>query len=672
FPDITELLNYLPEKRTLNYLFINNQKLGFVNMASEAGMTQADFSNGSALADLDGDGDLDLIVNNLESPAYIYRNDVTGEHWLQIEAREKKENTFGIGTSVDVFTQGMHQHGIINTNKGFLSGSEPLLQFGLGEFLSVDSIILLWPEGSKEIMLNVKADQRIIWHPGSGIPYKEHPITKPAPLFEKSNPFPVWTHQENIFVDFKRERLLPYMISADGPCMSVGDVNGDKLDDVYVGNGSGFSKALFVQNQKSNFILSDNPAFIKDSTYEDCGSVLKDFDGDGDLDLVVVSGGSSFNLNDVHYMTRFYINDGKGVFTRSPDFPIIRTNAGAVIAFDFDQDGDDDLIIAGRSTPGRYPESPRSYLLRNDKGKFKDITHDVFPELENIGMITDMETGDLDGDHHAEIVFVGDWLPISIFSYDGKKFVNKTASFGLDKSTGWWKCISLADMDDDGDLDIIAGNTGLNTRLVTNEQNPITLITKDFDGNGSLDPIMAFYFKGQLYPFAERDDIIGQIPALKKKFNRYGIYSTATIGDIFTKSELSGSTSLTLNTLETVYLVNENKKFIAHVLPVQAQLSPVYDMIIEDFDHNGKKDILMAGNFNYAETETGEEDAGTGTLLLQNTDGSFSYIPNMEHGFWAQGEVRELKEIQMANGNKAILTGNNQGPLEYHIIRKVK
>ncbi|MEO6130951.1 MAG: FG-GAP-like repeat-containing protein, partial [Saprospiraceae bacterium] len=551
---------------------------------------------------------------------------------------------------------------------GFLSGSEPILHFGLGGIETIDSIILQWPEGSKEIMKGLRADQRLKWIPGSGSGHNEKPGRATEQLFTNETEIQGWKHQENIFVDFKRERLLPYMISAEGPCMSIGDVNGDKLDDIYIGNGNGFPKALFFQNKEKGFTLSVNPAFTHDSAYEDCDSVLNDLDGDGDLDLVVVSGGSAFNLNDQAYMSRYYVNDGKGIFTRSVDFPIIRTNAGAVISLDYDEDGDDDLIIGGRSTPGRYPEFPKSYLLRNDKGKFKEITHEAFPELENIGMITDIKSGDLDGDQHREIVFAGEWMPLTIYSYEGNKFINKTSSFGVDRTTGWWKTISLADVDGDGDLDLMAGNMGLNSRLVTSEQHPITMISKDFDGNGSIDPILGFYFNDLLYPFAERDDIIGQIPRLKKKFNRYGLYAAATINDIFAKDELEGNTSLTINTLETTYLINQNKKLVPHPLPYQVQLAPVYEIIIEDFNGDGKKDILMAGNFTYSETETGELDAGNGTVLLQNADGTFNYIPNTEHGFWAQKEVRELKTIHLADGSMAILTGNNQGPLEIHTI----
>ena len=670
FPDINTMLDLIPEQKISKYLLINNRKLGFVNMTRQAGMDQPAFSNGSAFADLDRDGDLDIIVNNVIDPAFVYRNDISGVHWFQIDIEDTKGNKDGLGSVVDLYAGGEHQHQMLIINKGFFSTSEPLLHFGLGNSGVIDSIILTWPDGIREMMTSVKADQRLVWRRGSGKPQKKSSLTQGTSFFTSGGTLPGWEHRENDFVDFKREKLLPYMLSAEGPCMAVGDINGDNLDDIYAGNGNGFSSALFLQTKDGQFIPITSPVIVSDSSFEDCGSLLRDMDGDGDNDLIVISGGSSYPLNDDHYISRYYINDGKGGFARAPDFPLLKTNAGAVLSFDFDGDKDLDLLIAGRSTPGSFPQPPKSYLLRNDNAKFKDVTAEIFPELTNLGMITDLDEGDLDGDARNELIIVGEWMPVTVYSFDGSSFQNKTNAFGLDKTSGWWKSVLVTDIDNDGDQDIIGGNMGLNHRHQASEQYPLTLIAKDFDGNGSIDPVMCFYHDGRLYPYAGRDAIIAQIPMLKKKFTRYTPYASATIEDIFSADQLKGSQRLTASTLRSTIWINQDKKLVPVDIPYQVQLAPVFDILVDDYNGDGRKDLLMAGNFLYAETETGEIDAGNGTLLIQLQDGSFEYSPNYLHGFWAQDEVRELEQVALANGNKAILTGNNKGPIEIHILSR--
>ena len=670
FPDIYDYLKYIPEQRISNFLYINNHNLTFSDQTKSAGMHLPSFSNGAAYADLDKDGDLDLIVQNFEDPVYLYRNDVTNTNWLQIDPRVANSAQPALGTKAEVRTGGKSQYQELITSKGFLSASEALMHFGLGQTTTADTIILTWPDGTSEIKTGINGNQRLVWKKGDGKPYKASKPAPPKALFTNVPSPAKWIHRENTFVDFKREKLLPYMLSAEGPCISVGDLNGDKLEDIFAGNGAGFPASILLQNASGSFTDIPEHAFALDAAFESCGSVLEDFNGDGDLDLAVVSGGNASPENAPEYMVRLYDNDGKGQFTRLADFPDIRTNAGAILALDFDQDGDKDLIIGGRCTPGKFPIAPRSFMLRNDQGKFSDITGTVFPDLTHLGMISCIRAGDLDQDGKVEIVVAGEWMPISIFSFDGNVFHNVTSSYGLEKSSGWWKCITLDDMDGDGDIDIVAGNIGLNHRLLASEQQPATLVVNDFDGNGSLDPIFCYYYQDKLYPYAGRDAIISQIPMLKKKFIKYAVYSQATISDLFSKQALEASTYLYSNTFETRLYKNENKKFVVAPLPYQVQLSPMYDIMIRDFNGDGKKDMLMAGNFLYAETETGEMDAGLGTLLLQRADGTFAYINNRDHGFWANGEARELHTIHTGDGKEAILTANNRGPLEIHIINK--
>jgi len=671
FPDINQFINFLPQTKIASYLFANDKNLRFIDATKQAGMDQLKFSNGCAYADLDNDGDLDLIVNNIDTTAFVYRNDSEKKHWLQIELEGPKGNPTAIGAYTDLYAGINHQYQMMITTKGFFSTSQPILHFGIGNTTMVDSIILHWPDGSAEKLNNIAADQRFKWKKGQGIPYKDFQKAKPSPLFEKENDILQWTQSDNDFVDLKRERLIPYNLSSEGPCLTIGDINGDHLADVYAGNGRGFPSAFLLQNKDGKFSSADESVIRNDSMYEDCGAVLEDFDGDQDLDLLVISGGNDLPNNDAGYMSRFYTNDGKGTFTRDSHFPIVRTNAGAILAFDYDGDQDKDVIIAGRCTPGGFPAAPRSFLLRNDHGTFTDVTESVFKECGALGMITDLKAGDVDGDGKIDLVVAGDWMPLRIFTFDGKKMVEKTKEYGLEKTNGLWKCITLDDIDGDGDLDLLAGNLGLNNRFKTSIEYPITLVYNDFDGNGSLDPIMSYYWQGKLYPFASRDAIISQIPRLKKKYTRYNPYAKATIQDIFTKDELDKSSYLYAYTFETTLFKNENKKLKPVSLPYRTQLSPVYDFVVDDFNGDGKKDILMAGNFSFSDTETGEMDAGNGVLLLQQPDGTFAYVDNRDHGFWAQREVRELKSIQLANGKEAIITANNRGPIELSTCLKV-
>ncbi|MDQ3015567.1 MAG: CRTAC1 family protein [Bacteroidota bacterium] len=661
-------LDLVPQAKVANYFFVNNHELRFIDITEKAGLQQTSLSNGSAYADLDMDGDLDIVVNNINQKAFLYRNNIKGQHWLQIDLIDKPGNQDGHGASVDLYAGGVHQYQLLSTTKSFLSCSEPILHYGVGQVTKIDSLILTWPGGQQEIMRSVPVDQRIYWSRGQGTAYTKAKPLSAVPLFSSQGILPGWLHGENDFVDFKREKLMPYMLSNEGPCLTTGDLNGDKLDDIYVGSGNGHEGIVFFQNANATFTMLTPEVLKKDAGYEDCGSVIQDFDQDGDGDLLVISGGNAFDVNDPLYMTRLYLNDGKGNLSTASDFPNIRTNAGSVLAFDYDDDNDLDIFIGGRSIPGAFPLPPKSYVLKNTNGKFKDVTKEVFPEFEGIGMITDMKAGDLDGDQRKELILAGDWMSIMAFSFDGKKFVNQTSTFGLEKLSGWWKCIQLEDMDADGDLDIVAGNMGLNHRLKTSPLYPITLVSNDFDGNGSQDPVLCYYADGSLYPYAGKDALIGQVPMLKKKFIKYSVYARAKLSEIFDKEKLEQSLTLTTNIFHTVYLKNDQKKFVPTELPYQVQLSPVMDFMIRDFNGDGKKDILFAGNFSYAETETGEMDSGNGCLIVQQTDGTFSYVNNTEHGFWAGGEVRELDLLLMAKGQEIILTGNNKGPVEAHLI----
>ncbi len=668
FPDIEEFIKYIPDKKISNYLFFNSGQLTFANVTEQCGMNHPSFSTGAAYVDLDLDGDLDIVVNNINDPAFIYRNELTGKNWIQIEARQETGNTNGMGTSIKVFAGQSIFTGMIMPNQGFLSSSQAIAHFGLNDAKQIDSIVLRWPDGKMEKKERIEVNQRLVWARNSGKSYKLSPPFPEHPLFKPLQKNLQWVHQEQPFNDFKREKLLPFMLSAEGPCLATGDVNGDGLEDIFAGNGSGYASDILLQDQLGNFNRTNELAFAKDKSFEDTGASLEDFDSDGDLDLIVISGGNEFPVNAPEYMTRYYRNDGKGQFTREVSFPDIRTSAGAIQAVDIDHDNDLDIIIGGRCVPGRFPEIPRSYLLLNEDGYFKDATATLFPALKNLGMITDIAVADLDGDEIDEIVLVGDWMPICIFSMKHQVMVNRTEAFGMSDKTGWWRTVSLEDIDNDGDIDILAGNIGLNHRMAASAAEPITLITLDYDKNGSLDPVLTYYANGKQYPYPGRDAMIEQLPMLKKKYLRYAPYARATITDIFTTDQLDQSTYLKVQTFATTLWMNDGKQFRLIDLPFQAQLSPTLDILIYDFTADGRKDLLLAGNFTYAETETGEMDNGCGTLLVQQADGSFEFLPNTKHGFWAQDEVRELRIITLGSDRKAILTGNNKENIELNLI----
>jgi len=665
YPDIEEFVKFLPEKKIPNYLYLNDGHLRFHNVAAAAGLAQPSYSNGAALADLDRDGDLDIIVNNINDPAFVYRNDISGTHWLQIDLQDKGPNHDGIGAVAEVFAGGQRQHQRLNLSRGFMSTSEPILHFGLGQVSRIDSIRLTWPDGKIEWMRDVPADQRLQWKRGDGaVGHAVASSNSHGRLFGKSVDLAGWTHREDVFVDFKRERLLPFMLSAEGPCFAVADVNQDGLTDVYAGNGTGFSSGLFLQRKDGTFSPAAAPFLEADQHFEDCGAVFADFDSDGDQDLIVISGGNALPENDPGYLVRCYRNEGSSAFARDNDFPLIRTNAGAILAVDYDGDQDLDLLVGGRATPGYFPRSPRSYLLRNDQGHFTDVTESVFPDFMHIGMVTDMASADVDGDGRPEIAVAGEWMPLRLFAFDGKKLVSHASGVSLERSEGLWRCVSLEDLDGDGTPELIAGNLGLNHRLTASDQYPLTLVSDDFDGNGSTDPVTCFYHLGKLYPYPGRDAMIGQLPMLKKKYLRYTPFASSTIQEVLGQRAFDKAEKHFVRVLATTVYRLRGGQWEPIPLPYEVQLSPGMDVVATDFNGDGRKDLLFAGNFAYAEPETGKIDAGNGTLLLQQPDGTFQYVLNREHGYWANREVRELALLQGPGGLQAILTGNNKGPAE--------
>jgi hypothetical protein len=675
FPDFNDYLKLIPSEPLPNYLFRNRGDLTFEKTTAAWGLEIPSFSNGSAWADLDGDGDLDLVVNNIDAPAFLFRNlsvESGKANRLQIALEGNAPNTHGIGASVTIVQGQMAQYLEMTPTRGFLSSSQHLFHFGLPSNAAIDRVEVRWPGGAMQTLTNVQPNQRLLLKQSEATEhYQSGAGARPATLLQPAHNMGLdFVHQENAFEDFDREFLLPHRFSTLGPGITVGDVNGDGLEDFFIGGASGQAGALYLQQPNSAFTRSAQPAFEADRNYEDAGAVLFDADGDKDPDLYVVSGGSEYPLNDDYYQDRLYLNDGKGNFSRATDaLPRITASGYCVEAHDFDGDGDLDLFVGGRVSPGYYPTSPQSFVLRNEGGRFTDATDQAAPEFRNIGMVTGLRWGDLDGDGAPELVASGEWMPITVFKAENSQLRNATEAFGLSGTNGWWNCLALADADADGDLDILAGNLGLNTRLKA----PLKLYARDFDGNGSIDPVISFMENDKEYPLPRRENLIKQLPGLKKKFVYYGPYSVATMQDIFSANELRQAQVLEANEFRTTLFLNQGKGvFQPQPLPLEAQLSPTMQFLAEDLNGDGHTDILLAGNSYGADTESGPYDAGNGLVLPGDGKGGFRPLHGKESGFWASKDAKDLKAVQLANGKRLYLVGNNNGVVQGWIERGEK
>jgi hypothetical protein len=666
FPDFGQYVGLMPSVPSHNYLFQNSGSLQWTDVSEASGFGKRGFSNGAAYADLDNDGDLDLIINNLESTPGIYKNkatDVNQHHWLQIKCAGTPQNPFGIGAKVRVWAGGeliFSQE--MTPVRGFYSSVEPIFQVGLGDKKMVDKIELDWLERRFQVLTEIPANQRVVLKidaaqsgrcPQSPAPKNQYfeDITAASGLqFE---------HRENPFEDFDHQKLLPYRLSRSGPRISSADLNGDGASDVFIGGAAGQAGGIFLQKPDGSFAKKPQPALETDRDFEDVASIFLDADSDGDLDLYVVSGGNEQPVRSPLYQDRLYLNDGMGNFSLAVNWLPTETQSGScVIAFDVDGDGKHDLIVGGRAMPGRFPEPAESMILKNEGGRFKNVTASMAPAFQKIGMVTDLQMGDLDGDGKPELLVAGDWMELSIFTFQS---LDKPASMRrIPGSSGWWKSVALADLDSDGDLDILAGNWGLNSRFHASEMAPMRLFAQDFDQNGSLDPLMCTPWEGAYYPLAQRDVLAAQMPSIKKKFTRHTPYAKASVSDIFSEKVLLAGLNLEAKTLATQWFENQNGQFVPHALPLEAQFAPVHRILTEDINGDGHMDLILAGNDYGADAETYRLDASNGCILAGNGKGDFRFVPNLESGFWASGEVRDMSFVRRKDGkNVLILTRNN-------------
>jgi hypothetical protein len=665
-PELFELLKYIPSTPIQNYCFRNRGDLTFENVSTTWGFTDLNYSNGSAYADLDNDGDLDMVINNLNSEALVYKNTAADNkkgNWLQIKLSGSAPNTFAVGAKVRVQAGGNIYVDELTPTRGFFSSVEPLIHIGLGAAAQADLVEVEFP-GQKMVSLqNVKPNQRINVNISDAKPGSIAPVSTASTIFSESSAL-AFTHKEDDIQDFNSERLLPWKLSTPGPYVAVGDVNGDGQEDCYIGNAAGAPGGLFLQKGGS-FQAVSTGVWESDKTYEDTGCQFFDADADKDLDLVVASGGNSYAGNSNNYPVRLYLNDGKGNFSKKTSgLPNTNSSISALSAHDYDGDGDQDLFMGGWCVPGSYPLPPAGYVWRNDKGIFIDVTSSVAPFFSKLGMVRSMTWADFDGDKKAELLVAGEWMALKMYANNNGKLEDVSAKFGLEGTDGFWRSTQAADLDGDGDLDFVAGNIGHNTRYTASPEAPLRMYAKDFDNNGSIDPIMTQMDGAREYPVATRDVLIKQLPGLRKKFVRTVTYAKAAIGDVYDDKELGSALQLRCNYLASAVFINENGKFVMHNLPNEAQIAPVNAIQCFDWQNDGKMDIILVGNDYGQQVESGRLDAGNGLLLENEGKGQFRSIAPRNSGFWATREARDLKILRGAGGKRLFLVANNNGPVQ--------
>lgn len=669
--DVLELVSHMPASNVVNYVFANQGGASFTNKTREWGLQRPSNSNGAVYADLDNDGDLDLVVNNINQPAFVYRNDArekTGGHFLRIKLQGTDQNTQGIGAVVTVQTPGKKQTLEQYCSRGYLSAVSSVLHFGLGAAAQADTLHIVWPDGREQILTAVAADKTIVLDAKDAV----KPVRKSqnaTPIFRELSTSPVAVRQPALEIrDFNRQNLLLTGMSYIGPCMAKGDVNGDGREDVVAGGIAGQGLSLFLQQTGTRFSKKIVPAFETDNRYNDADLALFDANGDGHLDLYAASGGyHQLQEQDSLLQDRLYLNDGKGNFTKAIGaLPDVRASKGCVAAGDCNGDGFIDLYVGGRVIPGRYPEAPPGFLLLNDgKGHFKDETERLAPALRRLGMVTDAVWVDLDSDKQMELAIVGEWLPVSIFGMKSGKMEDLSPQWVKGNYNGWYNTLAVADLNADQKPDLVVGNMGLNTQFRASEKEPATLYYRDFDGNGSVDPFFCFYIQGKNYPYVTRDELGQQLPRMKARFNSYESYADITLEELFPESELKQARHWTATHMETGILLNQGAMLQWQSLPAQAQYAPVYAIEALDANQDGHTDLLLCGNNNHFKLRLGKFDANYGVLLTGDGKGNFQYVPQLQSGLQLRGDVRSILTL----GN-ICLFGINQGALSAYQFKK--
>jgi len=652
--DFNAALELLPATKIENYMFRNTGDLKFEKVTEQWNMNQPVNSNGVAYADLDNDGDLDLAVNNMDEVSFVMRNDLQSpNHYLRVKISGDEKNKLGIGVKVKIKSGDKIQYREFQTERGYQSSVEPVVHFGLGSSSKIDQLEVIWPNGKKVVLDDVKADQLLTVY------YKDAMMNPQVTEVEKKyfefKPVINHLHKEISKNDFEREILLPHKMSQLGPFMSAGDVNGDQLEDLYISGPSGGTGSLYLQNGDGSFAEKTGP-WKKEILREELGSIFFDADNDKDLDLYVVSGSNEVMLLSPPMQDQLYINDGKGNFTNesSTRLPFMDCSGMRVTAGDYDNDGDQDLFVGGRQTPGQYPMSPRSFLLRNENGVFTDATIES-PELVNAGMITESIFDDYDGDGDLDLICVGEWMPISFFENSNGRYVNATSKMGMSKSNGWWMSVSAGDFNGDGKNDYVVGNIGENNKFHPSEKYPLEIYLNDFDKNSMPDIVLGKYQDGRCFPVRGRQCSSEQMPFIKEKFPTYNDFALADLKAIYGEENLKASIHFSAYEFRSSILLSKGAGFELKPLPVYAQMGPLNKTLVQDFDKDGNLDILGVGNNFSAEVETIRYDGGRGVLLLGDGKGNFKQLSPNESGFFVNTDAKDMVMI----GDTIFVSSNN-------------
>lgn len=695
-----QIIDQIPIVRIPNFAFKNMGGLRFDDVTNEWGMNAPSFSNGAAYADLDNDGNMDVIINNINDEAMIYRNtshekNKTDSHYLNIKFHGGPQNLNGIGAWADIYYDGgKHQVYENSPYRGYISTIQNIAHFGLGKISSLDSVVISWQNGEKQILKKIKTDQVL----NVNINDAKQPYKFDRPLINKQSLFKevthkvgiTYKHQDKDYIDFNVQKLLPHKLSEYNPALAVGDVDGNGMEDIIAGGTSEFPAQVFLQQADGKFIqraILPGKAVTSQNGVKDEGLILFDADGDGDLDLYVASGGNHNEPGSRTYQDRIYINDGKGNFTEAIDaLPANFTSKLCVRAVDYNKDGKLDLFVSGRVDPWHYPKPVSSLILRNDSKnghiKFTDVTATAAKDLKNIGLVCDALFTDFDNDGWPDLIIAGEWMPVTFLKNDHGTFKNVTGNSGVADKTGWWNSIAAGDFDHDGKMDYIIGNTGLNTFFKASDKYPVYITAKDFDNNGSYDAFTSVFLKDingnmQEFPVQTRDDIVKQMIGMRAKFQNYKSFATATMNEVITPDMRTGALRLKATTLQSMYLHNQgNGKFTMQPLPVEAQISQLSGIVVDDFDGDGNLDVIMSGNDYGTDVAIGRYDAFNGLMLKGDGKGGFKPLSILQSGIYIPGNGKALVKLSGPKGKYLLAASQNRGEMKVfelkHQVYQVK